>query len=162
MTPWQERPIEERNLFNPAFCALVLAAALREYEKESSTGIPYSLTLLVLPLALHLETRAFLLANTSGSLLRLLEQRPDLLVNFAGRARGLVPHAMEAFALLADTNSISVTDDGGLTLSQRKVSPRPLNTDEAESCRAAGTFIGRQFARIEDRITVYTSLGVRP
>ena len=162
MTPWQERPIEERNLFNPAFCALILAAALREHEKESRAPMPYSLTLLVLPLALHMEMRAFLLSNNSTSLLILLERRPDLLVHFAERARGLVAHAMEAFALLAKTNCILVTKDGRLALGKRKISNRPLLTQEAESCRSAGKLIGRQFARIDDRVTIYTSLGVCP
>lgn len=162
MTQWIDRPFEERNLFNPAFCALVLASALKEYERVAGEAMPYSLSLLVLPLALHMETRDFLLANTSASLLRLLERRQDLLVNFAERARGLVPHAMEAFALLADRNCIKVSSDGRLRLLKRKVSPQPLPTAEAESCREAGTLLGRHFSRIKDRVTIYTSLGIRP
>ncbi len=42
MRYWSSRPFEERNLFNPAFCAVVLAAAIREYERVSEKPMPYS------------------------------------------------------------------------------------------------------------------------
>jgi hypothetical protein len=42
------------------------------------------------------------------------------------------------------------------------VSPQPLNTDDAERCRAAAIVLGRDFAQINDRVTVYTSLSIRP
>jgi hypothetical protein len=46
MKPWNQRPFEIRNLFNPAFCALILFRALAGYEEESAGGMPFSLTLL--------------------------------------------------------------------------------------------------------------------
>lgn len=162
MRDWSSRPFEERNLFNPAFCAVVLAAAIREYERVSGRPMPYSLTLLVLPMCLHQASREEILKNKRKSVLRVLALRPDLLVDFAERARALVQYATEAFALLASKDCIKVGDDGSISLIQRRVSPQPLSTDDAERCRAAATVLGRDFAQINDRVTVYTSLSIRP
>jgi hypothetical protein len=49
MKRWDQRPFEMRNLFNPAFCGLVLFRAMQGYEEEDPNGIPFSLSLLVLP-----------------------------------------------------------------------------------------------------------------
>ena len=162
MRYWSSRPFEERNLFNPAFCAVVLAAAIREYERVSGKPMPYSLTLLVLPMCLHLASREQILGNKRLSVLRVFALRPDLLVDFAGRARALVQYATEAFALLASKDCIKVGDDGGIRLISRRVSPQSLNTEDAERCRAAAVVLGRDFAQINDRVTVYTSLSIRP
>lgn len=162
MRDWSTRPFEERNLFNPAFCAVVLAAAIREYERVSGKPMPYSLTLLVLPMCLHQASREEILESKRKSVLRLFALRPDLLVDFAERARALVQYATEAFALLASKDCIKVADDGSISLIQRRVSPLPLSTDDAERCRAAAIVLGRDFAQINDRVTVYTSLSIRP
>lgn len=162
MRDWSSRPFEERNLFNPAFCAVVLAAAIREYERVSGKSMPYSLTLLVLPLCLHLASREQILENKRLSVLRVFALRPDLLVDFTERARALVQYATEAFAMLASKDCIKVGKDGGVSLIPRRVSPQPLNTEDAERCRAAAVVLGRNFAQINDRVTVYTSLSIRP
>lgn len=69
---------------------------------------------------------------------------------------------MEAFALLARKGCITVSEDGGIKLLPRKVSPQELGTEDAEMCRSAATILGRGFAHINDRVTVYTSLSIRP
>ncbi|MEN9902221.1 MAG: hypothetical protein RL651_885 [Pseudomonadota bacterium] len=162
MMEWSSRPFEERTLFNPAFCAVVLAAAIREFERVAGNPMPYSLTLLVLPICLHQASREEILENKRLSVLRVFTLRPDLLIDFAERARALVQYATEAFALLANRDCIKVFDDGGISLVPRRVSPQPLNTDDAERCRAAAIVLGRDFAQINDRVTVYTSLNIRP
>lgn len=162
MIDWSVRPFEERNLFNPAFCALILAAAIREYERVAGKPMPYSLTLLVLPLCLHQPARNQILGSKRISVLRIVALQPDLLINFAERARSLVQYATESFALLASKGCIEVSDDGGIHLLPRKVAPQALSTGDAEMCRNAATVLGRDFAQINDRVTIYTSLSIRP
>lgn len=162
MIGWSTRPFEERNLFNPAFCALILAAAIREYERVVEKPMPYSLTLLVLPLCLHQPTRDQVLGSKRVSVLRIVALQPDLLVDFAERARSLVQYTTEAFALLASKGCITVSGDGGIHLIPRRVSSQALSTDDAELCRNAATVLGRDFAQINDRVTIYTSLSIRP
>lgn len=86
MKPWNERPFEVRNLFNPAFCGIILFRALTGYEEEDQAGMPFSLALLVLPLCLHKDTRLLLSENSRGYLLRAIEKNPRILIGFAGRA----------------------------------------------------------------------------
>lgn len=124
--------------------------------------MPYSLTLLVLPMCLHQASREEILENKRLSVLRVFALRPELLVDFAERARALVQYATEAFALLASKGCIRVFDDGCVSLIPRRVSSQPLQTDDAERCRAAAIVLGRDFAQIKDRATVYTSLSIRP
>lgn len=162
MIDWTSRPFEERNLFNPAFCALVLASAIREFQKEASKPMPYSLALLVLPLCLHQASRNEIFENRRISVLRVFALHPELLVDFVPRAKALVQHTMEALALLASKGCITVSDDGGVGLLPRKVSPQELGTADAEMCRSAAAVLGRDFAQINDRVTVYTSLSIRP
>jgi len=162
MSDWSTRPFEERNLFNPAFCALILVAAIREYERVAGKPMPYSLTLLVLPLCLHQAVRDQILGSKKLSVLRIVALQPDLLVDFAERARSLIQYATEAFALLATKGCIKVSDTGGIHLIPRRVSPQTLSTEDAEMCRNAATVLGRDFAQISDRVTIYTSLTIRP
>jgi hypothetical protein len=159
---WPTRPFEERNLFNPAFCALILAAAIREYERVAGKPMPYSLTLLILPLCLHQAARDQIVGSKKLSVLRIVALQPDLLVDFAGRVRSLVQYSTEAFALLASTGCIEVYNDGGIHLIPRRVAQQTLSTDDAEMCRNAATVLGRDFAQINDRVTIYTSLSIRP
>ena len=53
MKTWNLRPPEIRTLFNPAFCGLVLAQGIKGYNQDTKSPIPFSLTLLILPLCLH-------------------------------------------------------------------------------------------------------------
>jgi hypothetical protein len=162
MIGWSSRPFEERNLFNPAFCALILAAAIREYERVAGRPMPYSLTLLILPLCLHQPVRDQILGSKKFSILRIVALQPNLLVDFAERTKSLIQYATEAFGLLASKGCIEVSDDGAVHLIPRRVSSQALSTDDAEMCRNAATVLGRDFAQINDRVTIYTSLSIRP
>jgi hypothetical protein len=70
MKRWDLRPVEIRNLFNPAFCGLVLMRALCGYEEEDERGMHFSLALLVLPLCLHKRSREILHAGNRSYLLK--------------------------------------------------------------------------------------------
>ena len=118
---------------------------------------------LLLPLALHDESRETICANTHTHLLKVVDDHPEILVSFASRARDLVPCAMEAFGLLAQLRCIKVSDAGKVNLVPRRISSSAqLTSDEVEQCRQAAKIIGRQFARISDRATSYATFGVRP
>jgi hypothetical protein len=68
MTPWRERSIEERNLLNPGFCAMLLWHAALGYASELSVPMAIELSFLVLPFVLHRETRESLPSNIRTSL----------------------------------------------------------------------------------------------
>lgn len=162
MKPWSKRPFEIRNLFNPAFCGLLLARAIEEYEKEAALGMPYSLSLLVLPLSLHKGSRTILAEGNRSYLLKVIESSPELLVGFPTRARDMMPFCQEGFSLLSHHGCLQVNNAGELSIIAKSVRKSVTGTDESRECQAVAKYVGRQFARIADRATIYASLGVRP
>lgn len=162
MKRWDQRPFEIRNLFNPAFCGLILFRALQGYEEENPDGLPFSLSLLVLPLCLQKDSRKVISDNPRSYLLKTVEKNPQLLVGFADRASDLLPFALEAFGLLMERECFVVSQDGRLKTVAGRVRKAVTGTDESVSCQRVARIIGKEFARIADRVTIYTTFGVRP
>jgi len=162
MKRWDQRPFEFRNLFNPAFCGLVLFRALLGYEEENPDGMPFSLALLVLPLCLQKDARQVIAGNSRSYLLKIVEKNPQLLVGFAARTSDMLPFALEAFGVLMELGCFVVSPDGRLKTVPSRVRKSVIGTDESVSCQRVARIIGKEFARIADRVTVYTTFGIRP
>ena len=162
MKRWYLRPFEIRNLFNPAFCGLIQFRAIQGYEEEDPRGMPFSLSLLVLPLCLHKDSREVIADSSRSYLLKITEKNPQVQVGFANRATAMLPYAFEGFGLLMERGCISVADDGRLQTVPDKVRKSVTGTDETKSCQRVARFIGKEFARIADRVTIYTTFGIRP
>jgi len=162
MKRWDQRPFEIRNLFNPAFCGLVLFRALQGYEEKAPLGMPFSLALLVLPLCLHKNTREVFATNSRSYLLKIVVKNPQVQVGFADRVTAMLPYSFEGFGLLMERDCIRVVDGGRLQTVSGKVRKLVKGTDETKSCQRVARFVGMEFASIDDRVTVYTTFGVRP
>lgn len=162
MKRWDQRPFEVRNLFNPAFCGLVLFRALLGYEEENPDGMPFSLALLVLPLCLQKDSRHVISKNSKSYLLKIVEKNPQLLVGFADRTSDMMPFALEALGVLMERGCFIVTQDGRLKTVPDRVRKSVSGTDETVACQRVARFVGKEFARIADRVTVYTTFGIRP
>jgi hypothetical protein len=162
MKPWSSRPIEVRNLFNPAFCGLVVMRALKGYEEANKAGMPFSLSLLVLPLCLHKTSREVLSGYYRGYFLKALIENPQLTVGFAQRAATLLPYSLEALGFAMHMGCFNVSNDGRLKTVPRSIRQTLSGTAETVACQRVARFVGKQFAEIYDRVTIYSALGVRP
>ncbi len=162
MKRWDKRPFEIRNLFNPAFCGLVLFRALHGYEERDQRGMPFSLSLLVLPLCLHKDSREVIAGNPRSYLLKTVENNQQVMVGLADRTTQMLPYAFEGLGLLMERGCIAVTDDGRLHTVPDKMRKTVSGTNETISCQKAARIIGKEFARIADRVTIYTTFGIRP
>lgn len=162
MKRWDQRPFEIRNLFNPAFCGLVLFRALHGYEEKDARGMPFSLSLLVLPLCLHKDSRKVIASSPRSYLLKTTEKNQQIMVGFADRVTQMLPYAFEGFGLLMERGCIAIADDGRIQTVTDKVRKTVNGTDETVSCQKVARIVGREFARIADRATVYTTFGIRP
>ncbi|WP_197346487.1 three component ABC system middle component [Ralstonia pseudosolanacearum] len=162
MKRWDRRPIEIRNLFNPAFCGLVLFRALHGYEEEDARGMPFSLSLLVLPLCLHKDSREVIANSSRSYLLKIAEKNQQVMIGFADRVTQMLPYAFEGFGLLMERGCLTVAEDGRIQTVPDKVRKAIKGTEETVSCQRAARIVGREFARIADRVTVYTTFGIRP
>lgn len=162
MKIWIERPFEYRNLFNPAFCGVVIIRALQAFEDEDQKGMPFSLALLILPLCLHSESRQIILDNPRTYFLNIINDHPKMLVEFASRAQSLHLYTLEGLGLAMQHQSLKVTNDGRLKIKKRGIRTKFSGTQESIDCQKAARIVGRQFGRIGDRVTIYATLGVKP
>lgn len=162
MKRWDQRPFEIRNLFNPAFCGLILFRALRGYEEENVCGMPFSLSLLVLPLCLYKDSREVINDNSRSYLLNIVEMNQQMLVGFADRVTQMLPYTFEGFGLLMERGCISIIDDGRIQTVPKKVRKAIKGTSETITCQRVARVVGKEFARIADRTTIYTTFGIRP
>ena len=162
MRRWNERPVEIRNLFNPAFCGLILMRALCGYEENDERGMPFSLVLLVLPLCLHKRSREIMQAGNRSYLLKLVVSHPELLVGFARRTTDLLPYTFEALGLLMQMGLFRVDEHGRLKAVPNGIRKSVTGSAETISCQRVARFVGKEFARVGDRSTLYMTMGVRP
>lgn len=162
MKQWNLRPVEIRNLFNPAFCGLVLYRALSSYEEQDTRGMPFSLSLLVLPLCLHKDSREVFAGSPRSYLLKITEKNQQITLGFADRVTQMLPYVFEGFGLLMERGCIVVGDEGRIQTVPSKVRKTVRGTDETVSCQKVARILGREFARISDPVTVYTTFGIRP
>jgi hypothetical protein len=112
MKPWSERPFEIRNLFNPAFCGVLLLRALQGFEEEDNEGMPFSLTPLVLPLCLHKDSRQLITKHSRSYFIKTVAKYPQILVGFADRARTLLPYTFEGLGIAMQHQALTVSDEG--------------------------------------------------
>ncbi|WP_253075758.1 three component ABC system middle component [Bradyrhizobium sp. 195] len=87
------------NLFNPAFCGLVLFRALAGFHAEDDKGMPFSLSLLVLPLCLQQSSRETLQRANRSYFLKVVADHPELLVGFGKRCTDVLPFTLEGLGL---------------------------------------------------------------
>ena len=164
MKSWKRRPVEEANLFNPAFCAVLLSVFVDGYADGEQRGVPYALAFLVLPFLLDRPTREAIPATSRTSLLTWVQEHVGIATHFPEYAADLVPHTREA--LLFATTQKLLTLDGEQLI---RPSPRALSVtrlaaesiEVAECLRKAKT-LGKWLARAGTDHTIFATLGVRP
>ena len=162
MKKWSERSREIAYLLNPAFCGRLLYSAIRAYNLEAKRALPFPLVYLILPLVLHKNTRQTI--NSKTQLMIWIQRNEHLLINYAKRAKQLVPITNEAVELLLISDYLSLTETAELEVSAvKKALSKTLYIDEEiQECIIKCEHIGKWFARTGKAETIYVSLGVRP
>lgn len=163
--PWRLRAFDEANLYNPAFCGLLLRTCVEHYRKESGADMPYALAFLVLPLLLHTPTRKALPRSVATGLLMWLQGHPDVRLEFPDRAADFVPYTKEGIALAFAGDLLELVPGGHLGLPEKRL-PAPSRmgalTAEVAECLEKAKFLGKWFARSGTASTIFTYLGVAP
>ena len=159
---WNERPFEIKNLFNPSFCGVLLLRAMEGYQAEDNLGMPFSLSFLILPLCLQKESREIFLTYRKRYLLKTLAHNPQLLVKFPERCTSLIPQLFEGLGFTMQYGSFEVTNSGKLLLVDKGIKKKLYGSQESIECQKVAQILGKNFAKIGDRATIYTSFGVKP
>jgi hypothetical protein len=169
MTAWQDRHVELANLMNPAFCGFLILEAVRSYEKEANSGMPFSLAFLVLPLVLHKPTRDIFPRRTTTTLLAWIQNNAQVRLDLVRHITSMSPFSRESFRFLMLRQLLDVGENGALRVGSGQLNnTRGLQnrivaeTEEVADCVDRARFLGRWLALSPDEATVYNFLGIRP
>lgn len=139
--------------------------ALQGFESENEAGMPFSLVFLVLPICLHKDSREILSKYPRRHFLKTISENSEIQVGFAERAQSLRGYTFEGLGLTMQLGSFEVTEEGRLRMLEkgiRKSIDMKSGTQESIECQKVAQQVGKNFAKIGDRVTIYSSLGVRP
>ena len=163
MKTWAERPAEIANLFNPAFCAIVLRQSVRGFVQEKGEGLPFALAFLVLPIVLHKRTRELLPKSIATKMHPWIQDHQDVRVGFAGRCCALLPHTQEAIVFAATNDLLAMSANGRIEAPQVPL-PSASWPDDSEPavCISRARFVGRWLSTAGDVATIFAMWGVRP
>lgn len=162
MNAWQNRPIEVRNLFNPAFCALNLYCAIKDYEGVNKEGMPFSLSLLILPLCFHESTSSYLFAKNRTYFLKNITNNPLIISGLDRRVRDLNLFTIESIKFLLHINAINIDQEGKIRANRIKLKRMEFFGQSHQKIIKVASYLGKQFAKVNDRSTIYISLGIKP
>jgi Family of unknown function (DUF6521) len=165
VTPWRARSIEERNLLNPGFCAVLLWHSARGYSIERKATMAIELSFLVLPFVLHRETRESLPRNIKSSLPTWLAEHPLVRTRLHERAFALRPFTREALLFGGSHGLLSLGAEGihaNAEMKKRVTAGLKPTSDEVRACAKQAEFLGRWLEKAGDTETVMALLGVRP
>ena len=166
MQPWSNRVVEEANLFNPAFCAVVITQTCDDYVKKTRHSMPFALTFLSLPIILHRATRQALPNSTVTSLLPWIQEHREQLVDFSLRVQRLRDITREAVLFAAQHEFLALDSGGGLSMGPKRktVTDRrtELFTAEARECIERAGFLGRWLAAAGTTPTIFAAWGIAP
>lgn len=166
---WEKRPPELRSLFNPAFCSVLIALAVKEYESERDAGgMPLLMTHLLLPITLHTETRESLPSTTHTSVTHWVGQNPQLNVGFAERVIAFRSITMEAIRFAIVGGILRFNQSGelmhlpGKPRKPRGIAPVSEASPEVAGCFKATRDLGRWFARVPDTTFLFRLFRIQP
>lgn len=163
MLAWERRPVEVANLFNPAFCLILLRGAINAYQNEQDAGMPYILSFLILPLVLHKPTRDALPGTTRTRMHVWLQNKPETQIGFVNRIKQLTPITKEAIIFGMQSDLVTFDERGDLVLVAKRFKSPPWATNsEPMLCYRKSQFLGRWLAQVGDTSTILTMWGIRP
>lgn len=159
--PWNQRSIEQANLLNPAFLTLLCVDCVQAHEDEMSYTKPF----LIIPLALHGNTRMLLPKKTTRSFSDWITTPSNIGAKsgYADRARSLSPFIRESLQFAISHELIEITESGHLKLGKIKVS-KAIKGESLEvlQIRKASRMLAKWFSKSGSEETIMMLLGVRP
>jgi Family of unknown function (DUF6521) len=158
---WEQRPVEVANLFNPAFCAVLLQSSIRGFQSQRDGGMPYPLLFLVLPIVLHSHTCETLPKSTATKMHVWLQKHPEVRIGFVERSRNLVPYTKEALIFGIQTKTIAVRIDDRFIWVPKSLR-RTQRDSELDRLQKRAEFLGKWLAQLEEPSNIFTMWGIRP
>jgi len=158
---WDFRSTASSSMLNPPLIATIIAAAANRYENRSGDAMPWELLYLVVPMALHRDTRKVIPNRINSHLPRWVEKNPVIQAGLAPRARSLAPYVREGLRYGLHCGAITLHADGTLTGTIQGRLDRSKDPELAVIVETA-SFLGKWFAHVGRPATVFAVLGVTP
>jgi len=170
MSAWLDRTIEERNLLNPAFCAVVLWHLAKGYQTEianmgeGEAGLPIELAFVGASFVLRGQTRRQLPRDTRTSLATWIQDHP---LERSAVAKGVIvlrPYVREAVIFGFHQGAIALA---GTSLKASASEARRITaylkqaSDEVRDCAHRAQLVGRWLYKGGTPSTVMTLVGVQ-
>lgn len=165
MEAWSERPNEIAYLLNPAFTGALLRLAVEGYQRETKTGMPFSLAFLILPFSLHRGTTERLPTKVTTFLQQWVQDNRDVLVAFPARMATLVPFTREGLLFASQRSVLQFTDDARIVAGTQNLRGRIkyfTSGLDVPGISKRALFTGRWLAVSGSPETLYAMLGVTP
>lgn len=164
MMEWATRPLEERALLNPAFCATILwhSASVRN---GTSQPVGYEECFLVLPLVLPASTRESLPSTTTTPIAVWLDAHPIEQRRLVTRSRLLVPFTRAALLFGASRGFFEIVQGSLLADGKWQAKVKRFergSSAEVRACMQKAEFVSKWFLRTGTTSTVLAQWGVRP
>jgi hypothetical protein len=160
--PWNDRPVEEAALLNPAFGGELLFKATAEYGKLNPLGCPLPLLFLVLPLVLHPPTREALPRRADTLLAPWVAAHETILASLPERASSLRPASRESLLLMLQKQVLTIGEDRVRCGESKMKNFTAERTNEVSDIIRSAALIGRWFAAHRSPIHTLQTLGLRP
>jgi hypothetical protein len=170
MTAWQDRSIEQRNLLNPAFCAVTVWHLARSYAKEAraigtgQTALPFELAFVGASLVLRGQTREQLPRTIASSLATWLHDHP---LERSAVAKGVVVlrQTVREALLFGAQHQLLALDGRWIAASElqaKKIKTYlSASSTEVRDCMRQAEFVGRWLCKAGAPPTVLALLGVQ-
>jgi hypothetical protein len=156
---------EEKNLYNPAYVAVILYQLIRECQDKNTVGLHCTLIYLAAPLALSIKYSKLLPSSTTTPIAGWFSDKEGGLVGFSESVNTHIDIVNSALLFLFEHKAITLRDTGFFIIENDLLPKFPSkvknNVDFKQGFQSAG-FLGRWFACASSPEVVYTQLGVTP
>jgi hypothetical protein len=158
---WEARSAVTAAMLNPALIALIIAVASNRYEHDKDEPMPWELSFLVVPMALHADTRTVVPSRVTSRLPRWVNDHPLIMAGLGPRAESVAPYVREGIRWGLRSRALTLDSTGRLS---GEVLGRFSKNDTADLRAVVDTarFLGRWFASVGSTATVFALLGVTP
>jgi hypothetical protein len=160
--PWSQRPIEVANLLNPAYCALLVNQISAGYQSKRGVPLPYPLAFIALPLLMHPASVKLLPKTSSAKFHIWLQENPEIVFNFAERARNLAPYVRESIFFGISHKVLLLAEEGRIAAPPLKTKKLSVESDSSQMAVRQSQLVGKLLGQISDVTTLFSMFGVRP
>ena len=158
---WEDRPEITANLINPAFCSEIIRECVAAYKGEIAENMPFSLSILILPMLLNGRIRERLPRSKANTIHGWINENQDLKIGLSTQVSSFLPFTREAIMFAITHNSLSINEKGNLDL---KIRRGKIKSDDIEikSCISKAIVLGKLLSKSGKVLTIYSILGIKP